>query len=158
MRFLTISLALVTLAVAPTAAASPLDRLPAGNGSSLGLWNGHGTAIVKSDDGSILGSIYKGTIVVRDPARGARTVVSTSGCKRKRIDSITFSCQGRNLSFSVVNGSWKVTLRGLRLGSRINASAVVTGWLRLQGTSGRFAIDGGRKRAWPRAWRTFALG
>ena len=58
----------------------------------------------------------------------------------------------------MVDGYWKVTLRGLRDGSRINASAVVTGWLRLQGTSGRYAINNGRKRAWPRTWRTIALG
>jgi hypothetical protein len=158
MRFLTISLALVALAVVPTATAGPLNRDPAGNGSALSLYDGHGTAIVKSDDGATLGSIFKGTIVVRDPLRGPRTVVSLSGCKKKRIDAITVSCTGRNLSFSVVDGRWRVTLRGLQRGSRINASAVVTGWLRLQGTSGRFAIDGGRKRLWPRVWRTIALG
>ena len=158
MRFLTISLALVTLAIVPSAGAAPLQREPTGNGSQLGLYAGHGTAIVKSDDGAILGTIYKGTIIVRDPLRGPRTTVSTSGCKRHRIDSITFSCAGRNISFSVVNGSWKVTLRGNRLGSRINASAVVSGWLRLQGTAGKFAIDNGRKRVWPHTWRTFVLG
>jgi hypothetical protein len=158
MRFLTVSLALAVLALAPTAAAGPLDRETAGNGSKLSLYAGHGIAIVKSDDGAILGTIYKGTIIVRDPLRGPRTAVTTSGCKRHRIDSITFSCAGRNISFSVVDGTWKVTLRGLRIGSRINASAVVTGWLRLQGTSGTFAIDNGRRRAWPRTWRTFELG
>jgi len=158
MRFLTISFALAILAMAPTAGAASLLREPAGNGSQLGLYGGHGTAIVKSDDGAILGTIYKGTIIVRDPARGVHTVVSTSGCKRKRIDAITFSCAGRNISFSVVNGSWKVTLRGLQVGSRINASAVVTGWLRLRGNGGRYAIDNGRKRAWPHVWRTFDLG
>jgi len=158
MRFLTVSLALASLVIVPSAGAAQLGREPTGNGSQLGLYAGHGTAIVKSDDGAILGTIYKGTIIVRDPVRGARTVVSTSGCKRHRIDAITFSCAGRNISFSVVDGQWKVTLKGLRLGSRINASAVVSGWLRLQGTSGKFAIDNGRKRFWPRAWRTFVLG
>jgi len=158
MRFLTVSLALASLMIVPSAGAAQLGREPTGNGSKLALYAGHGTAIVKSDDGAILGTIYKGTIIVRDPVRGAHTIVSTSGCKRKRIDAITFSCAGRNISFSVVDGLWKVTLRGLQLGSRINASAVVTGFVRLKGSSGRFAIDDGRRRAWPRDWRTFVLG
>jgi len=158
MRFFTVSLALAALMLAPTATAGQLERETAGNGAKLGLYSGHGTAIVKSDDGAILGTIYKGTIIVRDPVRGPHTIASTSGCKRNRIDAVTFSCTGRNISFSVVDGTWKVTLKGIRLGSRVNASAVVTGWLRLQGSSGKFAIDNGRKRAWPRAWRTFVLG
>ncbi len=148
-------IAVAALALAPGANAQ-FERAVAAGGEALTLSNGRGYAVVTSSSGTILGSVGRGRIVVTNYPRGARTKISLSGCdRRKRIARRTVVCAGRGLSFSVVDGRWRVHLRG----TRINASAVVEGSVTLEGTAGTYAIgDPEDKRPWPESARTFRLG
>ena len=146
---------LAALVLAPSAHAQ-FERAVAAGGESLTLANGRGYAAVTSSGGTILGRVAKGRIVVTDYPRGARTKVSFSGCDtKKRISRRTVVCAGSNLSFSVVDGRWRVVLRG----RGVNASAVLQGSVTLEGSGGTYAIgDPDNDRSWPRSTRTFRLG
>lgn len=144
----------VTLLAASAASAMVL-RAPAGTSSRVQLTNGKGIAIVKSNDGTAYGRVAHGRITVVDPVRGKATAVSLSNCAERRHPAPrTTVCIGDNIGFSVQYGVWTVTLRG----RGINASAVARGVLRLRGVRGRFSIDGGPSRRWPRVMRSYALG
>lgn len=148
-------IAVAALALAPSASAQ-FERAVAAGAESLTLADGRGYAIVTSSSGTILGTVGRGRVLVTDYPRGTRTKISLSGCDtRKRINRRTVACAGRNLSFSVVDGRWRVVLRG----ARINAGAVVEGSVTLEGTSGTYEIgDSGDERPWPESARTFRLG
>ncbi len=148
-------IAVAALALAPSANAQ-FERAVAEGGESLTLENGRGYAIVTSSAGTILGSVARGRVIVTDYPRGGDTKISLSGCDtRKRIGRRTVVCAGRGLSFSVVDGRWRVHVRG----TRINASAVVGGSVTLEGTEGTYAIgDPDEQRPWPESARTFRLG
>ena len=146
--------ALCALGLAPGAGAQPLQRELVGNGSQLSLTNGRGTAAVHSRDGSLLGTVGRGRIVVVNRLAGGKTTVRFWGCEeRRRPAPRTVVCIGRGLRVSVVNGSWITTFKG----RGVNASAVVEGRLRLRGQRGSFAIDG-VTRSWPSTFRTYMLG
>lgn len=147
-------LIIVALACAPAAAAG-IDRELAAGGASLALEDGRGTAVVRSREGSILGSVARGRVRVTDVRRGPRTSIVLSGCKtRRQIDRRTVLCVGRNISFSVLGGAWQVRLAG----PGINASAKLKGNVTLQGRAGTYSIRYGADRPWPRQARTFKLG
>ena len=151
---LLVLVALCALGLAPGAGAGPLDRELQGEGSALSLANGRGTAVVSSTNGSLLGRVRRGRIVVADRPAGAKTTVRLWGCEeRRRPTPRKKVCIGRGLRVSVLNGSWQTKLKG----RGVNASAVVEGRLRLRGKRGTFTIDGVR-RSWPRVFRTYALG
>ncbi len=150
---------LLALALAPGAQAelvvgSQPERTLVGAGHSLSLEHGRGLAVVRSRDGSILGSVGRGRVRITNVARGERTKVAVSCCERtRRPNRRTIACSGRRLSFSVTGGAWKVVLSG----NRVNASAVLLGAVTLRGTRGTFSIANGPERAWPRTARTFRL-
>ena len=155
MRVSLILIAFAALLVVPSAAAHPLERYVAGSSSSLSLSNGQGVAIVASRDGAILGTVGRGRITLFDGPRGTNTRSRLSGCRTmRRVGRHTRVCTGRNLSFSVVDGTWRLALRG----SRINASAVLRGSTRLEGRRGTYRIDDGAKRPWPDDAETLELG
>ena len=145
--------ALCALGLAPSAGAHPLARGLAGDGASLSLENGRGTAAVHSRTGSLLGSLRRGRITVVDRPAGAKTTVRLYGCaERRRPNARTIVCIGEGLQVSVRNGAWLVTFKG----RRVNASAVAEGRLRLRGSRGTFEIDGVTRR-WPAVFRTYLL-
>jgi hypothetical protein len=148
-------IAVAALALAPSASAQ-FERALADGGESLTLDDGRGYAIVTSSSGTILGTVGRGRVVVTNYRRGARTKISFSGCDtRKRLGRRTVVCAGRGLSFSVVDGRWRVHIRG----ARINAGAVVEGSVTLEGTSGTYEIgDSDDEQPWPESARTFRLG
>jgi hypothetical protein len=144
----------LTLVGAASASAAPL-RAPEGSSSRVQLTGGKGLAIVKSNAGTAYGRVAKGRITIVDPPRGKETKVSVSNCDEIRHPKArTTVCIGDNIGFLVQYGAWTTTLRG----RGINASAVVRGTLKLRGTRGRFSIDGGQSRKWPRVMRTYKLG
>ena len=147
--------AVAALALAPSAHAQ-FERAVAAGGESLTLEDGRGYAVVTSSSGTMLGGVARGRVVVTNYPRGSRTKISLSGCDtRKRINRKTVVCAGRGLSFSIVDGRWRVLLRGMG----INASAVVSGSVTLEGSSGTYAIgDSDDERPWPDSARTFRLG
>jgi hypothetical protein len=143
------------LAVGPAFSADP--RGPDGTGSRLALAKGKGLAVVTSAEGSLLGTIVKGSITFTNYQRGAATKFNpkTWGCeKKRRLDRRTILCTGNDLHFSIVDGAWQAALRG----RGIAASAVVRGKVKLRGTRGTYQIDDGPKTTWPRTATTFKLG
>ncbi len=151
---LTLLAVLIGLVFAPSANAQ-FERALAAGGESLSLEGGRGYAVVTSRDGTMLGSVGRGRIVFRNFRRGAETEWKVWGCDRRRRVARRTVCIGRNLSFRVVDGRWRVALRG----RGINASAVLQGSVTLEGTAGTYAIgDPADKRSWPRSARTFFLG
>ena len=145
--------ALCALGLAPSAGAHPLARGLAGDGASLSLENGRGTAAVHSRTGSLLGTVRRGRITVIDHPAGAKTTVRFWGCEeRLRPAPRKTVCIGQGLRVSVLNGAWQTTFKG----RRVNASAVAEGRLRLRGSRGTFEIDGVTRR-WPAVFRTYLL-
>jgi hypothetical protein len=156
MRRVTLALALIAFAAFAGTAYASVPRVLEGDGSTLQLRNGRGTAVINSGSGSgsTLGAVARGKIVVVDATRGANTTVALSGCEEVRRPTAQKTvCIGTGLGFTIVGGIWRVTLQG----RGIAASAVAQGWVRLRGTRGTYSINGSRFRAWPRATRTFTL-
>ena len=154
MARLTFLIALIGLAFAPTANAQ-FERALAEGGQSLSLEDGRGRAVVASQDGVMFAKVGRGRIVVRNYARGAHTEWNLSGCDRRTRVARRVVCVGRSLSLSVVDGRWRVALRG----RNIDAGAVLQGSVTIEGTAGTYAIgDPEEKRSWPRSARTFSLG
>lgn len=146
---------ILALAFTPSASAS-LARYVSEAGDSLSLRRGTGTALLVSRDGAVFGNVGRGRVRIFDVARGRRTKVSFLGCERKRYPRPrTVVCIGRGLQFSALGGAWRVTI----VGSRINASAVMAGFVRLSnGTAGTYSIRHGRARRWPVKPTTHYLG
>ena len=153
---LTLLTVLLALALTPTAYGQvELERALAAGGQSLSLEEGRGFAAVTSRAGAMFARVGRGRIVVTNYVRGPRTERKLWGCNtRKRIGRRTVVCSGRKLSLSIVDGRWRVVLRG----TRIDASAVLQGSVTLKGTSGTYSIDGDDPRPWPSDARTFRLG
>ena len=155
MRLSLLLILLAALVVVPGAAGHPLERYVAGSSSTLSLSNGRGVAILSSQDGAVLGTVGRGRVRLFDGPRGTETRSRLSGCRTmRRVSPYTRLCIGRNISFSVVDGTWRLKLRGMR----INASAVLRGTTLLVGTRGTYRIDDGETRPWPRAVESFRLG
>ncbi len=154
---LTLLLALTGLVLAPSANAQ-FERALADGGELLSLKNGRGYAIVTSRDGAMIANVARGRIVLRDHARGTRTEWNLYGCDRRKRVARRIICGGRDLRVTVVDGRWRVALRG----RAINASAVLQGSVTLEGTAGTYAIgdpsDDDAWHPWPRSARTFSLG
>jgi hypothetical protein len=151
---ITLLIALLGLVVAPSANAQ-FERALENGGELLSLESGRGYAVVASREGAMFARVGRGRIAVRDYARGSRTDWKVSGCDRRKRVARRVVCMGRNLSLSIIDGRWRVGLRG----RGINASAVLQGSVTLEGTAGTYAIgDPEDKLAWPRSPRTFSLG
>jgi hypothetical protein len=144
-----VSIALITLVSASAALAGPDPRDLTAGGSPLSLENGRGTAIVRSREGSILGSVRRGRVrAVNGHVRGCET--------RRRLSRRTVLCIGNDLTFWATGRGWTITARG----RGINASGVLKGSLTLQGTRGTYSLEpgGGNERPWPRLRRTYSIG
>jgi hypothetical protein len=152
-RRLLLITALLALTLAPTASGQ-YSRIVQGDASALELEGGRGYAIVVSEDGVLFARVARGQIVVGDRRGGAATDVDVSGCDSTRRRGRTLICAGRNLSASIVDGRWRVALRGFG----ISATGMVEGSLTLRGTRGTYRIGSGDERRWPRRERTFRLG
>jgi hypothetical protein len=156
---LTVFLAL-TLAPAADAVVKPaVDEDSAARylvaGDALSLARGRGMATVRARNGAMLGTVGRGRVLITDYARGSETEIGLSGCEvRRRLGPRTWLCRGVRLGFSVLYGSWRITIRG----RGINASARVRGAATLEGTAGTYTINGGPRHPWPEEARTFELG
>ena len=155
MRRLVLLTAMLSLPLAFSPAGhADLASYLAGEATALELAGGRGTAILRSRDGAVLGTLAKGTLVVHDWSEGPETEVRISGCERfSRPARRTRECTGRRISFSVLAGAWRASIEG----SKINASAVLRGSVTLRGTGGTYAIGNGPARRWPHEPETFYL-
>lgn len=155
MRRLVLLILVFAFAAVPAVAHGQVPRVLEGEGETLSLVNGRGTAIAVSRDGAMLGTVTRGRILIVDLRRGDRTTVEVSGCEsRRRVNRRTVVCSGRALSFSVVDGRWRATISG----TGINASAVLEGAVTLKGNRGRYKLGDDDERRWPRRGRTLPLG
>ncbi len=153
-RLLVLVATLSCLFAVPATGHADLRPYVAGKASSLELAGGRGVAVLRSGDGAVLGTLAKGTLVVRDWSEGPDTEIRIWGCERFSWPARrTRACTGKQISFSILAGSWRATIEG----SRINASAVLRGSVTLRGTGGTYAIADGPARRWPREAETFYL-
>ncbi len=129
MRRLTLGVILLALVVPSLVAAA--SKPPAG---SLSIEGGKGFFVVRGN-GGLLGRVAKGTVEVVDltPGDAWRPVVNgTTHVTR-------FSTKGSNLSFRILGGGYRVTIRGEGVSVSSRGSGVVT----LLGVPGLFSSDTG---------------
>lgn len=138
------------------AAVSFPERYLRGGEESAELHQGYGTAALTARSGALFGNIWKrGKIRITDFPAGPRTTVSVSGCEqRKKVNSRTLVCSGRDLGVGVYGGRWRVTVKG----RDIDLSSVLRGKLGLVGSSGTYSLRSGPARDWPTQRRVFRLG
>lgn len=139
----------------PAGAQAGLDRFVSGAPDSVSLTRGRGTAVFVSRDGAILGTVARGRLTITDLPGPPRTMIDVSGCeRRRRLGPHRIRCAGRDITFSILDGTWAAAIQG----RGINASAVLTGTLRLKGRAGTYSLRGGPEYQWPRVARIFVLG
>ncbi len=149
--FLISVLALAGVAVLPTGGMQ-LSAATTEGSVELSLRDGRGLAAI-SGRGTVLGRLRRGRIVATK-----NVLVANWGSKRD-VASNLVAYRGWRMSLRVFSGEgrWRIRLRG----RGVNVSAVVRGALVLDGANsgdaGRYSIDGGPVRAWPRARQTFTL-
>jgi hypothetical protein len=119
----------LTVSVALAAAATP--KAPAG---ALSIEGGKGFIVVRGN-GGLLGRVAKGSVEVVDltPADAWRPVVN--GSRR----AARYSTKGSNVSFRILGGDYRITVRG----EGISVSARGTGVVTLLGVPGALSPDTG---------------
>lgn len=150
----------ISLAAASTASAAPAGLLAAEatpGSESVSLKYGVGYAVLWKK-GAALGRVRRGAITVVDLAYGGGPSGFVRGCERRSGRLATkLVCRGRDLSFYVHGGTWKVRVEG----RGINVSGVVRGTMgldRADGGTGRYSIGGASYRRWPAALSFFRVG
>ena len=140
------------LALAPSAGAAGFRFMAAGSGK-IELSRGTGKAVF-AGRGSMLGRFANGRLVVVLPARGTRPDVTVTGEERTVRSGRRTTYIGRNVSFSILGGSWRASVSG----RGIYASAGLRGTVTLAGRAGTYSVNGGKARPWPRDAETIRLG
>jgi hypothetical protein len=141
--FLLLALAVATALSAAAPASSALARTE--GSQSFSLRGGSGIASVWQR-GALLGHLRSGRLIVIDlPTSGSPTVIVRGYETKKALNATTTEYRGRDMSFRIFGGTWRVRIRG----RGIDVSGVVRGWLRLGGISGSYAIGDGDYRPWP---------
>jgi hypothetical protein len=140
--------------VASASAAPSLARYDRADTERVELSNGRGLAVLQAR-GAIFGSIGRGTVRITDLPRGSATSISVYGAETvRRVDDRVTLYRGRDMSFYVERGWWKVRIQG----ENIDAGAAVKGRLTLRGQAGTYALRDGDPHPWPTQKRVFKLG
>jgi hypothetical protein len=149
--FLFLALAVVTALSAAVPASAAVARTP--GSQSFSLRDGSGIASVWQR-GALLGHLRSGRLIVVDLASpGSPTVIVRGHETKKVLNDATTEYRGRDMSFRIFGGTWRVRIRG----RGIDVSGVVRGWLRLSGISGTYAIGDGDYEPWPPTPQVFRL-
>ena len=123
MRKAGLIIVLVVLLAAP-AVAYAVDavegRLSVSDGRGVVGMQGRGSMIGRLDKGSV-------TVVDLSPVDASEPLVF--GCDQEEFRGVATVCQGENLRFRLLGGSWRITING----SGIDVSAAVRGTVRLDG-------------------------
>lgn len=154
--FTVVALALALPAVALALQANADD-------GTLSVRNGHGKVALKPFDGSALGRVASGTVVIVDPVFGDGGSADVWGCDKQSAaasDHVTI-CSGTNLRLRVVDGKYKLIITG----TGINLSAVGTGQVTLDGrgddpsvkADGFYSLNDSLYKSLPDLAKTFAL-
>jgi hypothetical protein len=134
----------------------------ASDDGALSVKNGVGRVTLSPFNGSALGRVAKGKIWIADPVFGDGGTYDLLGCEKQTdISEHLTVCSGTNLRFRIVDGRYKLTIRG----TGINLSAVGRGQVTLDGrgddpaveSDGAYALNDGPYRSLPDVEKTFAL-
>jgi hypothetical protein len=150
---------LVLALAVPAFALGAVDLSDDGN---LSVKNGVGKVTLSPFNGSALGKVGKGAIVITDPVFGDGGSYDLWGCDRQKdlSEHVTW-CAGTNLRFRVIDGRYKLTI----VGTGINLSAVGRGQVTLDGrgedptvdSDGFYALNDGPYRSLPDSEKTLPL-
>ena len=130
---------------------------------ALSVKNGVGKVVLSPFNGSALGRVANGKIVIVDPVFGDGGRYDLWGCdKQSEPSDHATVCSGTNLRFRIVDGRYKLYI--VRA-SGINLSAVGRGQVTLDGrgedptvdSDGTYALNDGSYRSLPDAEKTFPL-
>jgi hypothetical protein len=113
-----ISVLAAALTASAALAAAPAPKPPAG---ALSIEGGKGFVVVRGN-GGLLGRVTRGSVEVLDltPADAWRPVVNGSRRTGK------FSSKGANLSFRILGGDYRITIRGEGISISARGDGVVT--------------------------------
>jgi hypothetical protein len=155
MRRFLLFLGLVAMLAVPAVvtAASSTD-------GTLSVKRGRATITIKLRRGTVIGSMAKGTIRIRDLGPYDNSIPQIRHCRLRYPNSTTMVCTGKKISFRAVDGRFVVHLNG----SGIFLSAVGRGNVTLTGAAnpsfpnGVMSVDNGPYQQIPDFELDFALG
>jgi hypothetical protein len=137
MRRFVLLTVLATACAVPTVASAFV--LSAGDDDgALSVRNGRGKVILNPFNGSAVGHVAHGRVVMNDPIDGDGQGFEVWGCDaRVRPTDTATVCTGDNLRFRAVGGKYKIVLKG----SGIFLSAVGRGTATIDGSGDDPSID-----------------
>ena len=151
------------LAVLACALAVPTLSFASGDSASdgtLSVKNAHGKILLRPFNGSAIGRIVSGTIVVTDPVFDDGAGPVFWGCDNTDGNDVTTFCTGKYIRFRATGGSYKIFINA----SGISLSAVGRGTVRLDGNGadaedndGVYSVNDSAYRSLPNAARPFLL-
>ena len=156
-----VGLTAVVLTLAVPAAAFALQA--SSDDGTLSVKSGHGKVVLKPFDGSAIGRVATGTVVIVDPVFGDGGSADVWGCDKQSpttSDHVTI-CSGTNLHLRIIDGKYKLII----LGTGINLSAVGTGQVTLDGrgddpsvkADGSYSLNDSLYKSLPDLAKTFTL-
>jgi hypothetical protein len=156
-----IGFTVLVIALAVPAAAFALVTL--GDDGSLSVKAGVGRATLSPFNGSILGRVGTGKVIIVDQSLAGNGSPDVWGCDNLHptvTDRVTV-CSGASLRFRVIDGRYKVVVRG----SGINLSVVGRGTVTLDGSGddpgvlsdGLYALNDGSYKSLPNFEKSLPL-
>jgi hypothetical protein len=158
-----IGFTVLVIVLAVPAAAFAIVTL--GDDGSLSVKNGVGRVALQPFNGSILGRVATGRVAIVDQALNGidSGTVDVWGCDNPHLnptDRLTV-CSGTNLRFRVIDGRYRIVVRG----SGINLSAVGRGTVTLDGSGenpdvdsdGQYSLNDGAYKSLPNVQKPFSL-
>jgi hypothetical protein len=155
---------LVAFTVLAIALAVPAAGLAVGDGSAdgtLSVKNARGLVQLQPFNGSAIGRIGRGRVVITDSVFDDGAGFDFWGCDTKFDKSDTTTvCSGSNLRFRAIGGSYRIVIRG----AGISVSAVGRGTVLLDGrgedpdvNDGSFALNDSPYKSLPNVPRPYVL-
>ena len=151
---------LLVLGIVVTLAAPTVVTAAARTDGTLSIKRGRVTLDIKLRRGTVIGSMAKGTIRIRDLGPYDASIPQIRHCRLRYPNSMTMACTGRKITFRAVDGRFLVHLKG----SGIFLSAVGRGNVTITGAAnpdfpnGVMAVDNGPYQPIQDFETSFALG
>ncbi|HEY6150286.1 MAG TPA: hypothetical protein VIW19_07185 [Gaiellaceae bacterium] len=128
---------------------------------TLSIKRGRATIDIKLKRGTVIGSMARGTIRIRDLGPYDASIPQIRHCRLRYPNSMTIACTGKKITFRAVDGRFVVHLKG----SGIFLSAVGRGNVAITGaanpnfpSNGVMSVDNGPYQAIQDFETSFALG
>jgi hypothetical protein len=154
-----IGFTVLVIALAVPAAALALVNL--GDDGSLSVKAGVGRVTLSPFNGSSLGRVGTGKVIIVDQSLTGNGSPDVWGCDNLHVTDRVTVCWGANLRFRVIDGRYKVVVRG----SGINLSVVGRGTVTLDGSGddpgvlsdGLYALNDGSYKSLPNFEKSLPL-